>query len=238
MLQQTQAERVVPKWLAFLDAYPTPSACADASLGEILRVWHGLGYPRRARNLRDAAAAIVQLHGGDVPKELDSLLALPGVGAYTARAVRVFAFENDDAVVETNIARLLARVAGRRLTAKRVQALADELVPVGDGWAWNQALMDLGATVCRPAPRCLECPVAQRCSWHRGGLSAPDPAVGSAGVSTTQPRYDGSARQARGRVLHALANGPARVEDFPAAIVDGLLADRLVEREHETLRLP
>jgi A/G-specific adenine glycosylase len=238
MLQQTQAERVVPKWRSFLDRFPTPTACADASLGEILRLWQGLGYPRRARNLHDAAAAIVERHGGYVPERFEALLALPGVGAYTVRAVRVFAFENDDAVVETNIARLLARVTGHRLTAKRVQAVAGLLVPDGDGWAWNQVLMDLGATVCRPAPRCLECPVAPRCSWYQGGHYEPDPAVGSAGVSTTQPRYDGSARQARGRVLHALANGPARVEDFPAAIVDGLVADRLVERKHETLRLP
>ena len=151
MLQQTQAERVVPKWRSFLDRFPTPAACADASLGEILRLWQGLGYPRRARNLRGAAVAIVERHGGDVPEELDALLALPGIGAYTARAVHVFAFEHDDAVVETNIARLLARVVGERLTAKRVQAFADDLVPGGDGWAWNQVLMDLGATVCRPA---------------------------------------------------------------------------------------
>ncbi len=238
MLQQTQAERVVPKWRAFIDAYPTPSACADASLGEILRLWQGLGYPRRARNLHDAATAIVERHGGDVPESFEALLALPGVGAYTARAVRVFAFEHGDAVVETNIARLLARVAGRRLTAKRVQALASDLVPDGDGWAWNQVLMDLGATVCRPAPRCAECPVTTRCAWHCAGHPTPDPAVGSAGVSTTQPPFDGSARQARGRVLHALAAGAARADDFPAAIVDGLVADRLIVREHETLRLP
>ena len=209
MLQQTQAERVVPKWRSFVDRYPTPAACAEAPLGEILRLWQGLGYPRRARNLHDAAAAIVERHGGDVPEEFTALLALPGVGAYTARAVRVFAFEHDDAVVETNIARLLARVVGRRLTPKQVQAVADELVPDGVGWEWNQVLMDLGATVCRPAPRCAECPVAAGCTWHLAGQPAPDPAAGSAGVSTSQPPYDGSARQARGRVLHALASGPA-----------------------------
>ena len=238
MLQQTQTERVVPKWRSFVARYPTPAACAEAPLGEILRLWQGLGYPRRARNLHDAAAAIVERHSGDVPEEFTALLALPGVGAYTARAVRVFAFEHDDAVVETNIARLLARVAGRRLTPKQVQAVADELVPDGDGWEWNQVLMDLGATVCRPAPRCAECPVAAGCTWHLEGQPAPDPAAGSAGVSTSQPPYDGSARQARGRVLHALASGPATAADFPPAIVDGLVADRLVVREQETLRLP
>ena len=124
-----------------------------------------------------------------------------------------FAFEHDDDVVETNTARLLARVAGERLTAKRVQAIADALVPTGEGWVWNQVLMDLGATVCRPAPRCAECPVAARCAWHRAGHPEPDPAVGSAGVSTTQPPYNGSARQARGHVLHVLAGGAAPAGD-------------------------
>ncbi len=112
---------------------------------------------------------IVADHGGRVPDELAALLALPGVGPYTARAVLAFAFERDVAVVETNIARVLARVAGERLTMRRVQAMADALVPVGAGWAWNQALMDLGAAVCRPVPRCGDCPVAGRCRWHASG---------------------------------------------------------------------
>jgi A/G-specific adenine glycosylase len=180
---------------------------------------------------------IVRDHGGVVPDDRAALLALPGVGPYTARAVRVFAFEHDDAVVETNIARLLARVVGQRLTAKRVQALADSQVPRGESWAWNQVLMDLGATVCRPVPRCAACPIT-RCVWHRAGHPPPDPAAGSAGVSMTQPPFDGSARQARGRVLRTLAGGAAPVDDFAPAIVDGLVADRLVVREHDTLRLP
>ena len=106
-----------------------------------------------------------------MPDELDDLLALPGIGPYTARAVLAFAFERDVAVVDTNIARVLARVAGERLTLRRVQAVADELVPVGDGWAWNQMLMDLGATVCRPAPRCDDCPLSAGCAWHRGRVA-------------------------------------------------------------------
>ncbi len=238
MLQQTQADRVVPKWRAFLDAFPTPRACADASLGDVLRLWQGLGYPRRARNLHDAAASVVERHDGDVPSDLTALRALPGIGPYTARAVRVFAFERDDGVVETNIARLLARVAGERLTSTRVQASADDLVPAGEGWAWNQVLIDLGATICRPTPRCGECPVAAACVWHHAGRPDPDPAIGSAGVSTSQPPYDGSARQARGRVLRALANGDAAVEAFPAAIVDGLVAERLVVRDGSRIHLP
>jgi A/G-specific adenine glycosylase len=238
MLQQTQAERVVPKWHAFLAAYPTPRTCAAASLGDVLRLWQGLGYPRRARSLHDAAAAIVGRHGGAVPHDLDALRALPGVGAYTARAVRVFAFEGDDGVVETNIARVLARTAGRRLTATRAQSLADALVPAGEGWAWNQVLMDLGAAVCRPQPQCGACPISHDCAWHRAGRPDPDPAVGSAGVSASQPPYEGSDRQARGRVLHTLAGGPAAATEFPSAIVAGLLADRLVVADGAELRLP
>lgn len=238
MLQQTQAVRVVPQWRVFLDAYPTPAACAGAALGDVLRVWQGLGYPRRARNLHDAARAIVEHHGGAVPDGLAELRALPGVGPYTARAVRVFAFEHDEAVVETNIARLLARLAGARLTAKRIQAMADANVPAGHGWEWNQVLMDLGAAVCRPAPRCAECPVAGSCTWHRAGHPDPDPAVGTAGVSTSQPPYHGSARQARGRVLEVLAGGATPVDEFPAAIVAGLVADRLVVTDGTHVCLP
>jgi len=238
MLQQTQTARVVPAWHAFCAAYPTPAACADASLGDVLRMWQGLGYPRRARDLHAAAARIVAVHGGQAPDDLEALLALPGVGPYTARAVLAFAFARDVAVVETNIARLLARVAGERLTPRRVQALADSLVPAGDGWVWNQALMDLGATVCRPAPRCDECPARASCRWRLAGQPDPDPAAGSAGVSVRQAPYEGSDRQARGRVLHRLAAGSAPAAEFPARIVAGLVADRLVVRTGSELSLP
>lgn len=238
MLQQTRAERVIPKWHAFATVYPTPASCAEASLGDVLRLWHGLGYPRRARNLRDAAAAMVERHGARVPDRLDDLLALPGIGPYTARAVLTFAYERDEAVVDTNIARVLARSAGRQLTAKRVQAQADELVPRGDGWAWNQCLMDLGAVVCRSTPNCPDCPITSSCQWHRAGRPEPDPAAGSAGVSTRQAGYQGSDRQARGGVLRALTAGPAGADAFDVRIVDGLVADRLVVRDGKTLSLP
>ena len=238
MLQQTRAERVVPKWRGFLEAFPTPSACATATPGDVLRLWQGLGYPRRARNLHDAATRIVDRHHGCVPDDLVALLELPGVGQYTSRAVRVFAVERDEAVVETNIGRLLARVAGERLRAGRVQAIANDLVPVGDGWAWNQVVMDLGATVCRPRPKCASCPFAGSCAWHRHGHPAPDPAIGSAAVSTPQPPYDGSVRQARGRVLHTLADGAAPIDVFSPTVVDGLVADRLDVREGSRIRLP
>jgi A/G-specific adenine glycosylase len=238
MLQQTQAERVVPKWTAFLDAYPDPPTCAAAPLGDVLRLWQGLGYPRRARNLRAAAEAVVERHHGRLPDDLDALIALPGIGPYTARAVLAFAFERDVAVVDTNIARILARVGGERLTPKRAQASADALVPEGHGWIWNQVLMDLGATLCRPTPHCDRCPIADECSWHAAGHPDPDPAVGSAGVSTRQAPFDGSDRQARGRVLEALHDGPRPVSDFDARILATLVADALVELRDDTARLP
>lgn len=236
MLQQTQVDRVIPKWFAFTSAFPTPRECAAAPLGEVLGLWLGLGYPRRARNLHLAAQQIDA--AGEFPRTLDSLLALPGVGAYTARAVMAFAFEADAAVVDTNIARVFARVAGVPLSAKQVQAAADEALAVGDAWAWNQCLMDLGALLCRPSkPRCAECPLASECAWRGDGA---DPAIGSAGVSGRQSRFDGSDRQGRGRLMKAVANGSvwedavAEVMGWPgqgdraARVARSLVADGLL----------
>ena len=238
MLQQTQAERVIPKWEAFLDAYPDPSACASSSLADVLRLWQGLGYPRRARNLRATADAVIERHGGSIPADLDELLALPGIGPYTARAVLAFAFEHDVAVVDTNIARILARTTGEQLTPKRAQTVADALVPGGHGWVWNQVIMDLGATVCRPVPHCADCPLESTCAWRVGGCPDPDPSVGSAGVSTRQAPFDGSDRQARGAVLRALHDAPRPASDFDARILATLVADGLVELDASTARLP
>jgi A/G-specific adenine glycosylase len=245
MLQQTQVSRVIPKWEAFLAEFPTPAACAAASLGDVLRLWQGLGYPRRARNLYAASTAIATL--GEFPSTLDGLLALPGVGPYTARAVLAFAFEADAAVVDTNIARVLARVEGRKLTAKQAQAAADALLPPGEAWVWNQSLMDLGAIRCRPvAPACEECPLAVSCAWR--GSGEPDPAVGSAGVSVRQARFDGSDRQARGRLMKALSDGPvarARLADVMRCdasraerLADALIIEGLVAGIGMALRLP
>jgi A/G-specific adenine glycosylase len=236
MLQQTQVLRVLPKWSAFMAAFPAPADCAAAPLGDVLRLWQGLGYPRRARNLHAAAGAVTA--AGGFPSTLEGLLALPGVGQYTARAVLAFAFEADAAVVDTNIARVYARVVGRRLTAREVQALADEAQPAGEAWVWNQSLMDLGAVLCRPmSPACGECPLQVDCAW-RGNGAEPDPAVGSAGVSGRQARFEGSDRQARGRLMKALTVGLVRAGDLPTVLgrsareaerlVAGLVADGLV----------
>ncbi len=235
MLQQTQVSRVIPRWTAFLERFPTPTACAHAPLGDVLREWQGLGYPRRARNLHATAGRVAA--AGGFPRDLDGLLALPGIGPYTARAVMAFAFELDAAVVDTNIARIYARVVGERLTPRRVQSLADAACPAGDAWVWNQCLMDLGAALCRPgSPACVDCPVRRHCAWG-GDASTPDPAIGSSGVSGKQGRFDGSDRQARGRLLKALGTGPVErsgaarlMERDPATadrLVDGLIAEGL-----------
>ncbi len=241
MLQQTQVARVEPKWREFIATYPTAAACAAAPLGDVLRSWQGLGYPRRARDLH--ATATVVAAAGAFPGDLPGLLALPGVGAYTARAVLAFAFEADAAVVDTNTARVFARLAGRRLTAREAQAAADAALPMGESWVWNQCLMDLGATVCRPRPACDECPLRVGCAWRGQGA---DPALGSAGVSRAQSRFEGSERQARGRLMKALAAAPVRVEMAPRVLahraaerlVDDLRAEGLVVLEAGVLRLP
>lgn len=247
MLQQTQVARVVDRWDRFLERFPTPGACAAAPLGDVLREWQGLGYPRRARNLHAAALEIERL--GVFPNDLTGLLALPGVGPYTARAVMAFAFELDAAVVDTNIARIYARQFGRRLSARDVQEAADAALPVGDAWAWNQCLMDLGAILCRPKPSCGDCPVAHLCAWRGGTTAIPnDPAVGSSGVSGRQAQFHGSDREARGRLMKALTLGSVdigavsevmgRPDETCGRLVDALIVEGLCKRAAGRLVLP
>jgi A/G-specific adenine glycosylase len=207
MLQQTQVRRVEPRYAAFLERFPTVGACAGATAGDVVRVWSGLGYNQRAVRLHRAARVVVDEHDGRLPRTLPELQRLPGVGPYTARAVMAYAHEIDAALVETNTARVLARFHGRRLGRVEVQVLADEALPRGEAWAWNQALMDLGATVCTARrPACGTCPLAARCGWL--GAHEPDPAVGSACVSGGQSRFDGSDRQGRGRLVRLLSSRP------------------------------
>lgn len=160
-----------------------------------------------------------------------------------------FAFEVDVGVVEVNSARVLARaVAGRALAAGEAQALADALVPAGEGWAWNQAMLDLGATVCaKTAPRCGQCPLRARCAWAGSG---PDPAVGSAGCGGRQSTFAGSDRQGRGRLVDALRLGPVALTEVAVAagwpddaeraqrVAAGLVADGLAVVAGEVLALP
>lgn len=208
MLQQTQAARVVPHWHSFLAAFPTVAACAAAPQSAVVAAWQGLGYNRRAVALHRTARAVVSGHGGRFPINEEGLRSLPGVGLYTARALLAFAFDRPVGVLDVNAGRVLARaVAGRPLALPEAQALADRLCPSSEGWRWNQAMLDLGAVWCvRREPRCPLCPVREACAWSaRGG---PDPALGSAAESQRQPRFEGSHRQGRGRLVRALSRAP------------------------------
>lgn len=219
MLQQTQVARVLPKYEAFLDRWPSPAACAAAPVAEVVTAWAGLGYNRRAVNLHRCAVTVVDDDGGSLPADLAGLLALPGIGPYTARAVLAFAHGSDQVgVLDTNAARVLARWTGRPLARAEAQDAADLAVPAGEGWAWNQAMLDLGATVCRKrSPRCDSCPVAIDCAWRVAGNPEPDPAVGSAGVPGVQSRFAGSDRQGRGRLVDALRAAPVPLADLATA---------------------
>jgi len=257
MAQQTGVDRVVPRYHAFLARFPDPAACAAAPVADVVRLWAGLGYNRRALNLHRCAGAVVERHGGTLPDDLGALLALPGLGPYTARAVLAFAFDRPVGVVDTNVGRVLARWWGRSLRPAEAQALADGLAaaagPRGGerSWRWNQSLMELGAAVCRRRrPECGACPVVAWCGWAEDGLSAPDPADGSAGVSTGQPRFEGSDRQGRGRLVAALCAGPVALADVAAVmgwpddraradrVAVGVLEDGFAVRDGEVLRLP
>lgn len=170
MLQQTRVDTVVPYYLRFLERYPTVAALAEAPLDEVLGAWSGLGYYRRARSLHAAAQAVVDRHGGSFPRELSALRALPGVGAYTAGAIASIAFGERTPLVDGNVARVLSRLfalgdpLGTSASDRALWATAERLVPDERPGDFNQALMELGATVCTPdRPRCERCPVAERC---------------------------------------------------------------------------
>jgi A/G-specific adenine glycosylase len=197
MAQQTQVDRVGPAWVAFLAAFPSFEALAAATPADVIRAWAGLGYNRRALSLWRAAKVIVEQHDGQLPADLEALIALPGIGPYTARAVAAIAFGQAVGAVDTNVRRVLGRIAG---TPGAIgQALADAVVPTDRPADWTHALMDVGATLCRSArPRCDACP-AQR--WCRYAADTPAPP----GVANRMPRsatpFERTSRWLRGRIL-------------------------------------
>ncbi|MFD5214565.1 A/G-specific adenine glycosylase [Microbacterium sp. NPDC058345] len=251
MLQQTPVARVIPHLLAWLERWPEPRSLARATPAEVVHQWANLGYPRRALWLHRAAIEVAERHGGVVPREVPALLALPGIGEYTARAVAVFHYGDRHPVVDTNTRRVLARVVdgpsqpgppSPRDLVRMAQLLPDE-----DGRAatFNAAMMELGAVVCTArSPRCEECPIASRCAWLRSGR--PD----TGDRRRRQARYEGSDRQARGAVLRALRDAPEHamrahdaVPDWPDGAqrdraIDSLIADGLIEAVGSMLLLP
>jgi len=242
MLQQTPVVRVIPRLAEWLERWPTPADLAAASPGDAVRAWDRLGYPRRALNLHAAAVAITGRHNGVVPEDVTELLALPGIGDYTARAIAVFAYGHRHPVVDTNVRRVLARaVTGVAepgpASAKRDLALMETQLPesIPQARLANAGIMELGAIVCTArAPRCGECPLADVCRWRADGY--PEFEGKRAPV---QKRFEGSDRQVRGLIMAEL-----RASDIPVTSAEietvwadvaqreralaGLLADGLV----------
>ena len=231
MLQQTPVSRVAPIWTEWLARWPTPAALAAAPQAEVLRAWGKLGYPRRALRLHAAATTLAAEHEDRVPDELDELLALPGVGAYTARAVLAFGYRRRVPVVDTNVRRVIARVvhgAGDAGPARTAADLADAeaLLPDTDTHAalFSAALMELGAVLCiaGPAPRCTACPVLDECAWH--GAGRPE----YTGPTRPVQRFAGTDRQVRGRLLDVLRDAPGPVHRAELDVVwsDAVQRDR------------
>jgi A/G-specific adenine glycosylase len=238
MLQQTQAARVAPAYVAFLRRFPGVDALAAAPRAEVLRAWGSLGYPRRAVALSDAARAMVRDHGGRVPDDPAVLAGLPGIGPYTAAAIAALGYGRPVAALDTNV----RRVTSRALLAREPhRGAATDLAVAAAGWLGGgrpgdvlQALMDLGRTVCRPKPRCGVCPLAEACRFLLEG-GVPERS------GRRQPAYAGSLREVRGAVLRALRSdrsGGASIAAIAATTgfgalrvadaVRGLAADGLV----------
>ncbi|MFE0193148.1 A/G-specific adenine glycosylase [Streptomyces sp. NPDC058989] len=242
MLQQTPVSRVLPVYEQWLARWPRPADLAAEAPGEAVRAWGRLGYPRRALRLHAAASAIQERHGGDVPREHGQLLALPGVGEYTAAAVASFAYGQRHAVLDTNVRRVFARaVAGRQYppnaTTAAERKLARQLLPDDERLAarWAAATMELGALLCTArTPECHRCPIAAQCAWRLAGSPAHD------GPPRRTQTYAGTDRQVRGKLLAVLREAvtpvPQQVLDAVwdepvqrARALDGLVSDGLVE---------
>ncbi|MCS7001233.1 MAG: A/G-specific adenine glycosylase [Dehalococcoidia bacterium] len=222
MLQQTQVDRVLSRYYEFLAVFPNVRALAAAPIAEVIRRWQGMGYNRRAVNLHRAARAVCERFDGVFPREVATLAQLPGVGRYTACAIACFAFEQAVPVVDTNVRRVVSRVLGAPLSDTETWRVAEALVPPAPAaYAWNQALMDLGATICvARQPACLICPVREWCVTR-----GPDPAAIAGApkrARSAPPAFVGSNRYYRGRLIEALRalppGGWLELDDIGAAL--------------------
>ncbi|MFP4439324.1 MAG: A/G-specific adenine glycosylase [Chloroflexaceae bacterium] len=227
MLQQTQVERVRPKYAAFLEAFPTLEDLAGAPTAEVIRMWAGLGYNRRAVNLQRTARAVLEEHSGTFPRSVAELRQLPGIGPYTAGAVACFAFEQDVAFMDTNIRRVLRRcLVGPEdqpptTPDRELLTLGQAVIPSGQGWTWNQAIMELGALICTAkSPTCRRCPLRTDCRAYAAWRSADEQVFATTPAADTpypparrpvrrvaerrEAPFVGSNRYYRGRVIAAL----------------------------------
>lgn len=214
MAQQTQMSRVVPSYERFMAAFPTLEALAQASRGDVIRAWVGMGYNRRAVSLHEAARRIAR---EGWPRDAASLARIDGIGPFTAAVVASFAFGERAACVDTNVRRVLGRISGDAdVNGRDAQQLADAWLPRSEAARWNQALMDYGAAVCTARPKCGGCVVARWCaSRERYAAPAPRPVVGTRArrPRAPQPRFEDTARYVRGRIVDALRALPAGTSD-------------------------
>lgn len=229
MLQQTQVDRVLPRFKTWMERWPSPAALAAEDAGEAVRAWDRLGYPRRALWLHRAAVEITARHNGEVPSDVGQLLALTGIGPYTARAVATFAYGDRHPVVDTNTRRVLARmmhgVAAAGMPSPRDLDDMASLLPEDTKTAatFNAAAMELGAVICTArSPRCDECPIATWCEWRGAGY--PDNAPKK---RPKQAKFEGSDRQARGRIMALMRRATS-----PVPRGDALTAAH--DRSHDT----
>ncbi|NTW96968.1 MAG: A/G-specific adenine glycosylase [Oscillochloris sp.] len=272
MLQQTQVDRVIPKYRAFLDAFPSLGDLADAPTAEVIRLWAGLGYNRRAVNLQRAAQAVRDKYDGQFPRTVAELQSLPGIGPYTAGAVACFAFEQDVAFMDTNIRRVLRRALlgpddqEPAPSDRQLLELGAALVPPGQGWAWNQAVMELGALICTSgSPTCQRCPISAGCRAYAARRAESQPPTEIALGAPVRPArrvaerkeqpYKGSRRWQRGRIIDALRQHAALTlahlgslvkpdydhhqdSEWLRELVNGLARDGLLVLNGNEVRLP
>ncbi len=233
MLQQTQVDRVLPRYEQFLTLFPTLEALAEAPAADVIRAWAPLGYNRRAVNLQRAAREVVANYGGRVPCDLASLRRLPGVGRYTAAAVACFAFGAVEAVVDTNVRRVLTRLDGLESCSEAdIERLAAAYLPPARAGEWSQALMDLSSAVCRSgSPLCLLCPLG---AWCRSRGSQAHETRSQYRARAASERFAGSNRYLRGRIVDALRSGELSRDGLAETLglteaANGERLDRLLE---------
>lgn len=231
MLQQTQVVRVLPKFEAFIQQWPTVESLSQASLAQVLIAWSGLGYNRRAKYLLESAKIIVTTYNGKFPNDSESLSKLPGFGEYMVRALRVFAFGFQDAVIDVNVSRVLSRIfiGGSTPKKQEIKELARQLIPTNKSDQWHQALMDFGSLVCFATPDCEKCPLKKMCRANQESLNthhvsygvwlSTQPKVRKVSRKDVNKKFEETDRYFRGRIIEYLRSGATPMEKLQKHIV-------------------